>query len=560
MPQTRRAELVARFERLADPIDSTTCGRHTEILRRHILGGESERAVRTALGISEEAFKAERRAILQRAAALVEAESAIVPAYSVVVERRVPMLLAQAQSLYGLGFSEQALDVLHDVSSGVMEARERLDVVVLTIDALRDVERLDRLPRLADRARAWLADATANSLDRRIAAIAADWTRAWLCYQRGNSTGFAKAWHGTLDALRDLSSQGDRTAVRTLCGCWSAVASQMGTVGWSEAENGLREAAELARRFQLPRVIEARLHADRAFVYQQDPTATVLAYSELEVAYALAIEHAAPRAVWRCLAVDIGLSTYCEDKLRALESASMLFEGVRTCESVEWKRVAACHLINAYLALDRFEEAERVTTLDGEYASPLETTFGRCNVLLKQGHYVESRMLANELLGQLAHPSLAQLRANALLFRAQAASALGDLIQARRDIEEAIDIYESCRAQLLSILRTVYRTAFAITGKNVYEERVRELTPSLGAAQPARLSGRGIGLTPRQAEIAWLAAEGATNREIAQRLGLSYRTVGNHLEAVFTYFGLSGIHARRQLAEVLQTPASGTRR
>ena len=49
---------------------------------------------------------------------------------------------------------------------------------------------------------------------------------------------------------------------------------------------------------------------------------------------------------------------------------------------------------------------------------------------------------------------------------------------------------------------------------------------------PAQRRGRigyGAGLTPRQMEIAALAAEGHTNQQIGWRLGLSPRTVEAHL-------------------------------
>lgn len=52
-------------------------------------------------------------------------------------------------------------------------------------------------------------------------------------------------------------------------------------------------------------------------------------------------------------------------------------------------------------------------------------------------------------------------------------------------------------------------------------------------------------LTPREAEVARLAANGAANRAIAQRLGISERTVHHHCEAIFAKLG---IRSRWQLA------------
>jgi DNA-binding CsgD family transcriptional regulator len=59
-------------------------------------------------------------------------------------------------------------------------------------------------------------------------------------------------------------------------------------------------------------------------------------------------------------------------------------------------------------------------------------------------------------------------------------------------------------------------------------------------------------LTARQREIATLAANGISNREIATRLGISHRTVENHLNAIFTRYE---IRSRWQLAERLKAEA-----
>jgi DNA-binding CsgD family transcriptional regulator len=59
-------------------------------------------------------------------------------------------------------------------------------------------------------------------------------------------------------------------------------------------------------------------------------------------------------------------------------------------------------------------------------------------------------------------------------------------------------------------------------------------------------------LTNREEEVAWLAASGASNREIAEQLGLSVRTVEGHLAHAFTALGIA---SRRQLAGIVaRTP------
>ncbi|HKU81540.1 MAG TPA: helix-turn-helix transcriptional regulator [Candidatus Tumulicola sp.] len=82
------------------------------------------------------------------------------------------------------------------------------------------------------------------------------------------------------------------------------------------------------------------------------------------------------------------------------------------------------------------------------------------------------------------------------------------------------------------------------------------LLRTCGAAQPA--SPRWLGapvqrrlaaqLTPRESEVARLAARGMTNRTIADALHLSERTVHHHCEAIF---GKLGIRSRWQISNAL---------
>jgi DNA-binding NarL/FixJ family response regulator len=73
-----------------------------------------------------------------------------------------------------------------------------------------------------------------------------------------------------------------------------------------------------------------------------------------------------------------------------------------------------------------------------------------------------------------------------------------------------------------------------------------------GARTPAlALAGPVAALTPREREIATLAATGASNREIAERLVVSVRTVENSLQRAY---GKLGIRNRAELAGVLQQP------
>jgi DNA-binding NarL/FixJ family response regulator len=60
-----------------------------------------------------------------------------------------------------------------------------------------------------------------------------------------------------------------------------------------------------------------------------------------------------------------------------------------------------------------------------------------------------------------------------------------------------------------------------------------------------------LGLSQREWDIATAAAQRERNREIAKRLGLSPRTIENHLRNVFRKLGVS---SRDELARVLTEP------
>jgi DNA-binding CsgD family transcriptional regulator len=64
----------------------------------------------------------------------------------------------------------------------------------------------------------------------------------------------------------------------------------------------------------------------------------------------------------------------------------------------------------------------------------------------------------------------------------------------------------------------------------------------LGAAghRVARRRDGPAGLTAREVEVLRLLARGLSNREIAERLVISPRTVGNHVEHIYAKIGSSG--------------------
>ncbi|WP_181808203.1 helix-turn-helix transcriptional regulator, partial [Streptomyces shenzhenensis] len=83
------------------------------------------------------------------------------------------------------------------------------------------------------------------------------------------------------------------------------------------------------------------------------------------------------------------------------------------------------------------------------------------------------------------------------------------------------------------------------------ERAAAELRAAGAATAPAAAAGE---LTPQERQIAELAAQGLTNRDIAARLYLSPRTVGYHLHKVFPKLGIT---ARAQLRDALTQEDQG---
>jgi DNA-binding CsgD family transcriptional regulator len=94
------------------------------------------------------------------------------------------------------------------------------------------------------------------------------------------------------------------------------------------------------------------------------------------------------------------------------------------------------------------------------------------------------------------------------------------------------------------------RDAFEALGARPWAERARQELRASREPQ-RRQPAAGIQLTEQEQQIAHLAAEGLSNREIAQRLYMSHRTVGAHLYRIFPKLGIT---SRTQLPRALRSP------
>ena len=120
--------------------------------------------------------------------------------------------------------------------------------------------------------------------------------------------------------------------------------------------------------------------------------------------------------------------------------------------------------------------------------------------------------------------------------------AYGERLRRRRAMTEA-------RVQL-----NAAREIFERLGARPWVDRASAELRATGQTKPRAGDNVLDRLTPQEFEIVSLAASGLTNKQIAERLFLSHRTVGGHLHRAFPKLGVA---TRAALRDALAVPAPG---
>jgi DNA-binding CsgD family transcriptional regulator len=196
-------------------------------------------------------------------------------------------------------------------------------------------------------------------------------------------------------------------------------------------------------------------------------------------------------------------------------------------------------------------DVQRARQLMSDAATWAETT----------GHHASAATLLHDI-ARLGDPGSVRPRIAAV-----AAACEGDLFPAYAAHVDALAARSSSRllavADRFEAMGAVLLAAEAATGAALAlrrEQRARDAAAVLHRAadlarrcEGARTPGLAVPesvtpLTAREREVAALAAERLTSREIAQRLYVSIRTVDNHLQSVYLKLGVS---SRVELADAL---------
>jgi ATP/maltotriose-dependent transcriptional regulator MalT len=155
------------------------------------------------------------------------------------------------------------------------------------------------------------------------------------------------------------------------------------------------------------------------------------------------------------------------------------------------------------------------------------------------GTEARSRALlsSNQAAGDLYQEAISRLgRSGLRVEQARAHLLYGEWLRRQRRRRDARDQ-----------LRAAYQI-FVSVGASAFAERARTELHATGERAPKRTAQTREALTAREAHIARLAGQGASNPEIAAQLFISPATVAYHLRKVFTTLGIS---SRSQLATAL---------
>lgn len=212
----------------------------------------------------------------------------------------------------------------------------------------------------------------------------------------------------------------------------------------------------------------------------------------------------------------------------------VLFDGLGNPTHYHLSYPALPELAAAAARVGRREEATRI--VDGAErsladAGPLAPRRAAL-VRLSRAALAPAEEAEHHFTAALENPALARRPFE----RAQALLAYGEWLRRRRRISDA-------RAPLADA-EAVFRRLAAQPWAARAQSELRASGSQIGTTEPDAFAG----LTPQQQQIVRLAALGLTNREVAEKLYLSPRTVSSHLYRAFPKLGIT---ARSQLRHVV---------
>jgi DNA-binding CsgD family transcriptional regulator len=228
---------------------------------------------------------------------------------------------------------------------------------------------------------------------------------------------------------------------------------------------------------------------------------------------------------WVSAILDNGLGRYEQARAEAQQAAGQapeLFISTWALPELIEAASRSGQTAMAADALGRLAEATSVGQTDWG-----QGIYARCRALLSDGQDAEGSY--REAIGRLSRTGFRPELARAHLLYGEWLRREGRRADARAQLHTAHDM-------------------FAAIGMQAFTERARRELAATGETVRKRTVETLGELTPQEAQVARLAAQGRTNPEIAALLFLSPRTVEYHLHKIFPKLGIS---SRRELRRAL---------
>jgi DNA-binding CsgD family transcriptional regulator len=478
-----------------------------------------------------------------------------------------PFLLAQlrkADLLYQVDALEAAAECLLDIATSDPDGDTKTIVLARLARIERDLGHTEiarqRLANALDCAEHSIQALTENAQGELLAA------RAWVAVSDANA-GEMETLTAQLSLLAMSSTKGDRL--------WSLVAWTSAYVSIykfsrQDVKGALasykKAAAALAYTADAPPVVRVTLLALCAALDMHDPERVHLANAENEAAYALALEHGMVGSACDALHNSLIFSVYCDELEQSTNNKSFAHNVIEDpivrsiCANDAMLAATAAATFGRFDAAVKFIEQGRgnysgeVFTWTPAFCVPVFTTL-EARVLHKASRFVAAERVAAKAVKDWERAGLGS--GAALRIQAEAFEALGCRSAALATILDALDALESFSP--VHHLLGAYSCAYRLTNSHSFLEpldylkhAVRQVSPTIAvsAAVATQPTNRRIGqtLTPRERDVALLVASGSTNPEIARNLGISRKTVANHVATIFERLGL---RARWQLTHDL---------
>ncbi len=182
------------------------------------------------------------------------------------------------------------------------------------------------------------------------------------------------------------------------------------------------------------------------------------------------------------------------------------------------------HLAYAAVQCDRVDRTREmiqhlISSLPPE---PIVSTL-RMNVI-----YADALLAPDELIEQRIRAALDRDVGSWPFERSRMQLMLGSRLRRRKQIQEARELLRAAQE------------GFDSLGARLWAERAREELRASGVPSRAPTPTVWSSLSAQELQVARMAAEGLSNRQIGERLYLSHRTVASHLYRIFPKLGITG--------------------